>query len=54
MRLKVYHDIVMYICEAWIQYRGIDDEGPSPMTAGEEIQLRLNQDFRKIVKSTES
>ena len=39
MRLRVYRDVVMWICKAQIQYRGIDNEGASPMTADKEIEL---------------
>jgi len=39
MRLRVYRDVVMWICEAQIQYRGIDNEGALPMTADKEIEL---------------
>ena len=39
MRLRVYRDVVMWICEARIQYCGIDNEGASPMTADKEIEL---------------
>jgi len=40
MRLSVYRDVVMWIYEAWIQDRGIDNKGASPMTADKEIELR--------------
>ena len=39
MRLRVYRDVMMWICEARIQYGGIDNEGASPMTADKEIEL---------------
>ena len=50
----MYRDVVMWIYEAQIQHRGIDNECTSLMTAEKDIGRRLNKDTRKIVKSTES
>jgi len=50
----VYGDVVMWIYEAQIQYCGIDNKCTSPMTSDKDIGRRLNEDRRKIVKSTES
>jgi len=50
----VYRNVVMWIYQARIQYRGIDNECTSTMTADKDIGRRLNEDRPKIVKITES